>query len=548
MANSTKKPRTQDHPNVKARQLPQNYEAERAILGCIILDNNPQLLVFDGLQSSDFNSEAYRFVFEAMQTLASKDLPIDLVTLMQQLTTDGTVEKVGGVSTVSGLLDVVPSSSSFKYYKDIVVKNGNLRRLIEQCNMITEHCFAGDPTDNALQIAETAIFGLSQKQDKSSLLPLQIGITDAIKQIETIALDPKAMRGVPTPYSGLNYMLGGLQKSDLILVAARPGQGKTSLGMNLISHVALANVRKTPAGNPDPFKCAVFSLEMPSVQLAKRMLCSIAGVDMHRANSGNLDSKEWKDLFFAKSKLDNAKIYVDDSSLTTPVEILSKCRRLKREQGLDLVMIDYLQLMTSGKRTESRQQEISEITRTLKIAAKELDVPILLLSQMSRDIEKRTDKTPQMSDLRESGAIEQDADIIIFIYRKYDASDVTVDEGTRNKVELHIAKHRNGSTGKVELIWEGKTVSFKDYTPNLNFTIPKTLNNFNKDKPNNNNGNNGNNSNSNNQNSSNNQSIPNMPNDLDAIFGTPPPPPALSTEEDKRALQKALEDLDDSGL
>ncbi|MCL1944214.1 MAG: replicative DNA helicase [Firmicutes bacterium] len=517
----------QEHPNVKMRQPPQNYEAEKAVLGCIMLDNQPALLIGDGLQPSDFASPAYRCVFEAMVSLSLKDQPIDIVTIMQQLNVDGMVERAGGVAVVSTLMDIVPSSSSFKYYKDIVVKNGNLRRLIDECNRITEHCFAGDPTENALQMAETAIYGLSEKNDKSSLLPLQIGLMDAINQIEKLSQDPKALRGVPTPYKQLNHLLGGLQRSDLILIAARPGQGKTSIGMNLITHAAMSNSRKTDSGSNNPFKCAVFSLEMPSVQLAKRMLCSVAGVDMHKVNSGDItDSKDWKDLFYAKSRLDETRIFIDDSSLTTPVEILSKCRRLKRESGLDLVMIDYLQLMSSGKRTESRQQEISEITRTLKIAAKELDVPILLLSQMSRDIEKRTDKTPQMSDLRESGAIEQDADIIIFIHRKHDANDETVDLQTRNKVELHIAKHRNGSTGKIELIWEGKTTSFRDYTPN-GYIPPKVANSQNKQSKGNS--------------TINNIKIPN-PQD---VFGTPPPE---IVEQDKQALQKALQDLEDSGL
>jgi replicative DNA helicase len=510
-----------EHPNVKAKQIPQNFDAEKAVLGSIMLDSHPSLLVNDGLKVQDFSSIAHRHIFEAMYSLALKDSPIDIVTLIQQLDTDGTKDKVGGLSFVSSLVDSVPSSTNFKYYKEIVKKNSLLRSLIDECNEIMDICFSGDPTDNALQFAETAIYKLAENEDKSVLVPIQPELVTAIKQLEDIAANPKAMRGIPTPFKGLNYLLGGLQRTDLILIAARPGQGKTSIGMNLISHAALTHYRKTESGKHDPFRCAVFSLEMPGVQLAKRMLCSVAKIDMHKANSGELNASDWKELFYAKSKLDESKIYIDDSSLTTPVEILSKCRRLKRERGLDLVMIDYLQLMSSGRRTESRQQEISEITRTLKIAAKELNVPILLLSQMSRDIEKRTDKTPQMSDLRESGAIEQDADIIIFIHRKYDMSDESVDELTKNKVELHIAKHRNGSTGKVEVVWQGNTVSFVDYL-NTSSNSTKQKHNIDKSKKT--------------ENKTKEQQI----------FGTPPP---LENEHmDSAILSAALDELDNSGL
>jgi len=457
---------TKKHPNVQGRIQPHSNEAEQALLGSILLDENAALRVLDGIDEQDFYSSSHRSIFVAMQKLAVVDKPIDLVTLSQQLDTDGTLEKVGGVLYLSSLTSIVPSSDNFNHYKNIVTKNGLLRQLIAASSRISKQCYAKDATDDILQVAEQEIFGLSQKRDKRSFLPIGKAVFDAIQQIELVQSDPSALRGIPTPFAGLNKKLGGLQRSDLILIAARPGQGKTSIGMNIVSHVALANVKKSSSGKTERYKCAVFSLEMPAMQLAKRMLCSVANVNMQTANTGKFDSSEWNDILLAKSKLDGAHIYIDDNSLTTPTEILSKCRRLKREQGLDLVMIDYLQLMSSGKRVENRQQEVSEITRMLKIAAKELDVPILLLSQMSREVEKRVDKRPQMSDLRESGAIEQDADIIIFIYRKYDINDMTVDENTKSMVELHIAKHRNGETGIVELKWDGKTVSFKDLNTN----------------------------------------------------------------------------------
>ena len=303
---------------------------------------------------------------------------------------------------------------------------------------------------------------MSGENDSGEMKDIQVATNSVLDRLEKLAADPKAMRGIPTGFASLNRRLNGLQRSDLILIAARPGQGKTSIGMNIIQNVAMNRERRTESGNVKPYVCAVFSLEMPAEQLVKRMLCSVAKVDMTRVNAGTLEAAEWKRLAEAKARLDKSKIYIFDSAQTTPMELLSRCRRLKREQGLDVVMIDYLQLMTTGKRVESRQLEISEITRTLKIAARELDVPILLLSQMSREVEKRTNRRPQMSDLRESGAIEQDADIIMFIYREHDMTDTSVDAAVRDKVELIIAKHRNGEPGSVEMRWAGKYVSFVD--------------------------------------------------------------------------------------
>lgn len=450
------------HPNLKARVMPHNTEAEQAVLGCILIDEDAPIHILPQLIIEDFYSNAHKDIYTAMTNISAHDKPIDIVTLVQELETMGSMESVGGLSYITMLTNIVPSASNHKHYSEIVKKNSLLRKLIKSGQKIIDSAYTGDANDDALQMAEREIYSLSEQLDKSSLVEVQPSIQAAIDKMEQLYKDPKASRGIPTGFSGLNKLINGLQPSDLILIAARPGQGKTSIGMNFIQFAALSEARKTDAGKPDPYKCAVFSLEMPAIQLAKRLICSVAKVSMANANSGQLSPEEWKKLFHAKALLADAKIYIDDSSLTTPIEILSKCRRLKREQGLDLIMVDYLQLMSSGKRVESRQQEISEITRTMKIAAKELNVPILLLSQMSRDIEKRTNKTPQMSDLRESGAIEQDADIIMFIYREHEANDTTVDANVRNQVKLIIAKHRNGSTGEVELKWRGETVSFED--------------------------------------------------------------------------------------
>ena len=451
-----------DHPNLKARVLPHNNEAEQAVLGCVLLDTDAPVHILPELTAADFYGKANADIYDAMIALSRRDEPIDVVTLTQQLETMGLLESVGGLTYLAELSNCVPGAANYKHYVGLVKKLSSLRKLIGVAQKITDVAFVGDPEDDALGLAEREIYALGEENDRSSLKEIQAGVVEAIARMEQMYRDPTAGKGIPTGFKGLNALLNGFQPSDLILIAARPGQGKTSIGMNFIAHAAMHAVRKTAAGKPDPYKCAVFSLEMPAVQLAKRMLCSEARVDMSKANSGKLSPEDWKAIVAAKARMDKAHIYIDDSSLTTPIEILSKCRRLKREKGLDLVMIDYLQLMSSGERVESRQQEVSSITRMLKIAAKELNVPILLLSQMSREVEKRTNKKPQMSDLRESGAIEQDADIIMFIYREYDKDDPAVDEEKRNKAELLVVKHRNGETGSIELKWDGPTVRFLD--------------------------------------------------------------------------------------
>ena len=470
VAEKNKKP----HPNLTARILPHSQEAEQAVLGCVMIDEFAPIHILSELKPNDFYSPAHRGIFSAMINISLKDKPIDIVTLVTELEALGQLEEAGGLSYITSLSNVVPSASNYAHYSTIVKKNSVLRKLIESAQRITDKAFTGDPDDNAIQFSEAEVYSIAEKFDRSSLVSAHQPVAAAIQKIEFMFNNPGAGKGIPTGFKRLDRILNGFQPADLVLVAARPGQGKTSIGMNFISQAVFCGNRRTAAGKPDPYKCAVFSLEMPAVQLAKRLLCSVAQVNMTNANSGELSGAEWKKIYSAKAKLDKINLYIDDSSLTTPIEILSKCRRLKREKGLDMVMIDYLQLMSAGKRVENRQQEISEITRTLKIAAKELNVPIILLSQMSRDIEKRTDKTPQMSDLRESGAIEQDADIIMFIHRKYAANDATVDEETRNRVQLIIAKHRNGELGSVDVRWRGNYVTFEDIdtAEYLNKSVP----------------------------------------------------------------------------
>ncbi len=461
-----KNTKTKEHPNVKARILPHNDEAEQAVLGCVLIDEDAPVTILNELKADDFYINAHKEIFQAMVNLSLKDKPIDFVTLVQEIEEAGVMDTVGGLTYLTSLTTFVPSADNYRHYMDIVKKTSLLRQLISSSQRIMDCAYSGDAADDALALAEREVYALSEKQDKSSLVDMNTAVGRAIEIMDEKQKDPTSQNTVPIPFTQLNELLGGFHRSDLVLIAARPAQGKTSLGMNFISHAALDKSRKTPSGKVDPFKCAVFSLEMSAEQLATRLLCSVAKVSMEHVNSGKRTTQETMRIMEAQKKLSEAKVFVDDSSLTTPIEILSKCRRLKREHGLDLVLVDYLQLMSSGKRVESRQQEVSDITRTMKIAAKELDVPILLLSQMSRDIEKRTDKKPQMSDLRESGAIEQDADIIMFLYREHDPNDQTVDEDTRTKCDIIVAKHRNGRTDKVTVRWHGEYTTFTDLYEN----------------------------------------------------------------------------------
>lgn len=452
------------HPNVKARILPHNDEAEQAVLGCVMIDEKAPIAILNELKPDDFYQKAHSKIFNAMVNVSLRNQPVDIVTLVQECEAEGIMDDVGGINYLSSLTNAIPSADNHRYYMDIVKKNSMLRQLINSAQVIMDTAYSSDPDDDALQIAEREIYSLAEKQERSSLVEMRIAVDNAVAQLEEINNNPGGVAGVPIEFKKLNAILNGFHPTDLIVLGARPGEGKTSLGMNFITYAALNEDRKTPAGNVDPYKCAVFSLEMSATQIASRMLCSVAKVDMGKANKGQLDPSEWKRVHAARNRLAKTHVYIDDNAQTTPVEILSKCRRLKREKGLDLVMVDYLQLMTSGKKIESRQQEVSEISRNMKIAAKELEVPIILLSQLSRDVVKRQDRTPQMSDLRESGAIEQDADIIMFIYREHDARDETVPETERNKVEIHIAKHRNGETGKVPVMWKGQYTTFEDIT------------------------------------------------------------------------------------
>ncbi len=443
--------------------MPHSIEAEQSVLGSMLINNEAPLTILSALCADDFYSNANKIIFSKMQELYRANTPIDFVTLTDILDKCGELENVGGIDYITTLTNILPSATNFQYYVDIVKRDSLFRKLIQSGQKIIENAYEATDDKSALKFAEKEIFDISEQQDFSSLEHIDGALKEVMEKLNKIAKDPNSLRGLSTGLTDLDAITNGLQNSDLILLAARPGVGKTSLAMNLVNNVAIQGKKS----------CAIFSLEMPRTQIAQRSMCSIGGVSMEKALKGQLSVDEWTALVKASRKLSEAKIYIDDSSLNDPNDILSKCRRIKREHGLDLVMIDYLQLMRADKNSnyDNKVLEVGEITRSLKIAARELDVPIILLSQLSRAVESRKgDHRPVLSDLRDSGSIEQDADIVMFIYKPDMYNDVVSEEP--DIAELIIAKHRNGPLGTVKLKWVGETTSFENYSKSY---VPKTV-------------------------------------------------------------------------
>ncbi len=443
--------------------MPHSIEAEQSVLGSMLINNEAPLTILSALCADDFYSNANKLIFSKMQELYRANTPIDFVTLTDILDKCGELENVGGIDYITTLTNILPSATNFQYYVDIVKRDSLFRKLIQSGQKIIENAYEATDDKSALKFAEKEIFDISEQQDFSSLEHIDGALKEVMEKLNKIAKDPNSLRGLSTGLTDLDAITNGLQNSDLILLAARPGVGKTSLAMNLVNNVAIQGKKS----------CAIFSLEMPRTQIAQRSMCSIGGVSMEKALKGQLSVDEWTALVKASRKLSEAKIYIDDSSLNDPNDILSKCRRIKREHGLDLVMIDYLQLMRADKNSnyDNKVLEVGEITRSLKIAARELDVPIILLSQLSRAVESRKgDHRPVLSDLRDSGSIEQDADIVMFIYKPDMYNDVVSEEP--DIAELIIAKHRNGPLGTVKLKWVGETTSFENYSKSY---VPKTV-------------------------------------------------------------------------
>ena len=434
------------------RTMPHSIENEQCVLGCAIIDNDAAFSILGELKEDDFYSETHKLIFEAMFKMYSSNKHIDLVTVVEALEKSGNLDSIGGIEYLTTLVDLVPSVSTYQHYVDIVKNNSVLRQLIKASNEITNLSYEDVDREQVLSFAEETIFKIGEKDDRGGLTHINVAVNNALSNFEAIQNNQGVIRGVPTGIYALDKLTNGFQKGALILIAARPGCGKTSLGMNIVNHAAVKGGKK----------CAIFSLEMSKEEIASRSICSMAYVDMGHALKGEMNPKEWAAVVAASKKLKEANIYIDEGFSKSPMDILSKCRKLKREKGLDLLMIDYLQLMQASglKASDNRTNEVSKITRDLKMAARELEIPIILLSQLSRQSEGRKDHRPILSDLRESGSIEQDADMVLFIYRPDQYKDVPEEERNSGLAEIIVAKNRSGESPTIKVKWVGSITSF----------------------------------------------------------------------------------------
>jgi replicative DNA helicase len=432
------------------RLPPQNIEAEQCVLGGILIEDGAILKVADTLSPKDFYREAHGIIYGAMLDLFGRSEPQDIVTVNNLLKSKGQLDAVGGASYVAELTEVVPVASNIEYYAKIVRDKAVLRRLIQASSDIATLCYE-EPgeVDQIIESAESTIFEISQEKIRRAFYPLNGILKDSIKKVETLYENKNLITGVSSGFDELDHLTAGFQPSDLIIIAGRPSMGKTALALNIAQRASIDN----------NVTVAIFSLEMSREQLALRMLCSEARVNAQNVRTGFLGEHDWPVLINAAGHLSEASIFIDDTPAASVLEMRAKARRLKSEHGLGLVIVDYLQLMRGRGQSERREQEISEISRSLKAMAKELNVPVIALSQLNRKVEDRPHKKPQMADLRESGAIEQDADVIIFIYRD-EVYNPDEDNPNRGKAELNVAKQRNGPTGTVQLAFLSKYSTF----------------------------------------------------------------------------------------
>ena len=423
------------------RMPPASVEAEQAVLGAMLLKPEAVTTAAEELSADDFYRETHRLIYEAMMELKDRTEPVDLVTLTEQLKKADKLAKIGGIPALSLIANSVPTAANVHYHARIVHEKAQLRSLISAATEIAGAAYeSADEVEDIMDNAEKRILAVSSGKRSKDFVPLQEILLDTLEQIDARYNNKGSITGLPTGFTELDHLTAGLQKSDLILVAARPSMGKTAFTLNIAAHVVLR------AREPVAF----FSLEMSKEQLVQRLLCSEGRIDSQRLRVGELEEKEWGDLIDTANRLSAAPLYIDDTPSITVMELRSKARRLKAEHGLSLIVIDYLQLMQgrASKNGDNRQQEISEISRSLKALARELNVPVIALSQLSRSVESRQVKRPMLSDLRESGSLEQDADIVMFLYREdyYDP-----ETENKNITEVIIAKHRNGPVDTVDL-------------------------------------------------------------------------------------------------
>lgn len=435
---------------LEGKTIPYSIEAEQSVLGSVLLNKDLLIMVVDVLNKDDFYAEQNAEIYDAMLTLFKRNEPIDLVTIMEILKSRNLVEKTGGLLYLTNLSTAPDFTENIMAYAKIVKDKSILRKLINASTETIQNCYDQEiDVADVLDKAEKSVFDVAQQKDQRGLVPIESVLTDSFELLQELYMRKDKLTGLTTGFADLDRKLGGLQKTDLILIAARPAMGKTAFSLNIAQNAALKGKAKV----------AIFNLEMSKEQLIQRMIASISQVELSKLKNGSIDDEEWTQVVQGIGVLQNSDVYIDDSPGITATELRSKCRRLKVERGLDLVLIDYLQLMESDGRTESRQQEISKISRSLKILAKELECPVVALSQLSRAVEARSDHRPMLSDLRESGAIEQDADLVMFLYRD---DYYNKDSDQKNVTEIIIAKHRHGEIGTIPLTWLGQYQLFRD--------------------------------------------------------------------------------------
>jgi len=436
---------------------PHNLESEQCVIGSIIVEEQTLVPVAEILDREDFYIDAHKVIYDSMIELGNERKPIDMITLTNRLKEKGYLDQVGGVTYLTSITNMIPTTSNVKVYAEIVKKNSTLRKLIKASNDIISMGYeASDSLDDILNVAEKKIFDISQDRMSQDFKPISEVLTSVTAMIEEVYSKGSDITGLDTGFIDLNKKLGGFHKSDLILIAARPGMGKTAFALNLVANAAIRSKSSV----------AVFSLEMSKEQLVQRLLSSQSNVALNNISKGKIADDEWKKLTDAMTVLSSSHIFIDDTPGIKVSEIRSKCRKLKMEEGLDMIMIDYLQLMEADGRADNRQQEVSKISRSLKILAKEMNCPVIALSQLSRNTESGKDHMPKLSDLRDSGAIEQDADIVMFIYR--DEYYTKMETKKKDLAEIIIAKNRHGEISNIELVWIGKIQKFSNKLKTIN--------------------------------------------------------------------------------
>ena len=430
------------------RSLPQSLEAEQSVIGAMIIDKSAIAKALEKLNEEDFYRDGHKVIFKAIREMFSKDMAVDLVTLLEYLKSTDKLEKAGGVTYISEVSSSVITTANLEAYISIVEDKSTLRTLIRSATSIIEERYnKHDRVDEVLDLAQKKIFDLAEKQGSNDYEPLSNVLERGFLEIERLFNNKGSITGVGSGIRDLDAKTSGFQKGDMVLIAARPSMGKTTFSLNIAENAAL-RVGKS---------VVIFSLEMSKEQLAYKLLCSEANVDMLKLRTGNLDDDDWERIARATGPLSKAKIYIDDTAGLSVMEMRSKCRKIKMEHGIDMILIDYLQLMSGSSGSESRQQEVSEISRSIKALAKEMECPVIALSQLSRAPEQRADHIPMLSDLRESGSIEQDADVVMFLYRDEYYNKETED---KNIGECIIAKQRNGPVGTVKMAWIGAHSKF----------------------------------------------------------------------------------------